>query len=676
MKKNSFRIDCRHLLGWMTCAMLTATIVACSDDPGLNGNTGGEIESGWIEGNVDPNQSWATAVSVQLDIETDHEADVTAQTILNQNVTILGQKHIKESNVMFVDVPQGIGTSFGLVYDDGSQVKQYKRIDLSGKSTQVVDVDFRGVSTNAVAAQTRAASRAATSQSLYGYSYIPDCGYLNFGSWVWDAIASAVPEATNASKNYASMIDYEMKADGSIMPGGEFESQEILYLSFIYGFTGQYNSRTLGYYYYTPGTTGSYSDIVFQDIAELLTKDYLNGKAKVQYQLDGIDTWYDANFDYKDADGLPLPSGSGDNDKTTTSQTARQGDDAYNVYKVNKAYGNRISAVRGLTFKLEIPQGKTFGFYLRSNDAITNNQKAILRGKGIPEEKLPKYKMNFSNASLNASTNTTYFRSSMAIFDNFTFMGIDDNLDNGGDLDCNDITFTLSNAKGEKFIPTFTEETLNSDYNKNTIAQHPEYKNPSESNNGENGSSNTNLQSWTVAMENGGTDIDFDFNDVVLKITPNTSTKKCAISLLAAGAMRKTELYYDNKLLGEVHDLFKVSIGTMVNTEGDVATIAPVDLGEVDWTEDNINKNLGKFTLKVYEGDKELRTVYYNEKIGVFKNIPQGVCISGDWAWPKEGKNLNAVYTLLKGWATNISDPSIWNWYSQPKHDLIVQPKK
>lgn len=664
MKKNSFRIDCRHLFGWMTCAMLTATIVACSDDPGLNGNTGGEIESGWIEGNVDPNQSWATAVSVQLDIETDHEADVTAQTILNQNVTILGQMHLKGSNVMFVDVPQGIGTSFGLVYDDGSQIKQYKRIDLSGKSTQVVDVDFRGVSTNAVDAQTRAASRAATNQSLYGNSVIEDCGYFNFGSWAWDAVAKAVPEATDANKNVSALLDYEMKADGTLLPGGEYTANEELYISFLYGCTGTKDSRVLGYYYHS----GDYKDIIFKDIAETLTLDYLNGKAKVQYQLDGKDTWYDANFDYLDKPSNP----NGAND------TKRRGDDAFNTLEVNKEYGDRITAVRGITFKLDIPKGKKFGFYLRNSSSLSSGQKTILSKLGVPDDSMPKYTSNFSNAKMNA--NSRGYRSTIAIYDNFTFMGLDDS-SSGGDWDCNDVTFAISSATGEKYKPTFTEETLTSDYNKTAIENNPQYKEPGDSYNNQtgNGSGGTvteQLQSWTVAMENSGIENDFDFNDVVMKITPNTANQTCALSLLAAGAHNTTKIYYDNNYIGEVHEIFNVGPHTIVNTRNDEADMSPVDFATIDWTEKKLDDNLNKFKLEVFDDNGNLiYTVNYGEKLGKKNDIPQGICIMGDWEWPKERQRVNDIYPMLGHWATNISNPDYWNWYSQPKAGGTVKPK-
>lgn len=660
MKKNSFRIDCRHLFGWMTCAMLTATIVACSDDPGLNGNTGGEIESGWIEGNIDPNQSWATAVSVQLDIETDHEADVTAQTILNQNVTILGQKHIKESNVMFVDVPQGIGTSFGLVYDDGSDVKQYKRIDISGKPSEVIDVDFRS---GAVGSSNRAATRAATNQSLYGNAYITDCGYINFGPWAWSDVQKSLEESVNSSMNMKTLIDYEIKT-GDLVQGGELVANDDIILSFLYGYTGQTGSRILGYYYHSPE---SYADIEFVDISEALSLDYFNNKAKVQYQLDNQPTWYDANFDYKDDPKNPAQ---------TPASSSRKGDDAWNTLNVLNYYGDRVTAIRGLSFKLSIPKGKEFGFYLRENSLLNTAQKNILSKIGVPDNKMPKYLANYSCANMNtgnySSTENKKFRSAMAIYDNFTFMGMDDNM-GGGDFDCNDVTFALSNSKGEKYIPEFTQATKESEMNQDVINEHPEYINPPSNSNSE-----TELQSWTVAFENGGTDVDFDFNDVVIKVIPNTSNQTADLYLLAAGAISETVLYYNGTNLCEVHKAFNVDNNTMVNTSTNNATVEPVKISTINWSENTLEDNLAKFSLKVYDENGTLkRTVKYNERLSAkgYQNIPQAICVSGDWAWPMEYQSLSAVYPLLGNWATNIDNPEYFNWYAQPDNAKTVKPK-
>ena len=624
---------------------------ACSEDLGLAGTENGE-NSGWPLNSVDPKQTWMTSETVQLDISIDDEADITAQTIMNEKVTVLGQTHLKGSGVMFLDIPQGIGSSFGLVYDDGVNAKQYRQINLVGNNAKVIDVNFQSASnTKSVApAAQRFSTRAATASSLYGSSYIKDCGYLNFGPWGWGDVKTALVEAKNSQLNLTTLIDYEIKSEG-LLEGGEMVANDSILLSFLYGHTGQTGARTLGYYYHS---VKSYSDIVFQDIAEVLTLDYYNGKAKVQFQLDDQPTWYDANFDYKDDPANP---------STTPANSVRKGDDAWNTLNVHNYYGDRLTAIRGLTFKLFIPKGMEFGFYLRTDEALSPTQKTKLTNLGVTESNLPKFSANYSCAAMNTGSNN--FRSAIAIYDNFTFMGMDDDL-GGGDYDCNDVTFALSNTKGEKYIPVFTESTKNSNWNKDVIEKHPEYINPPSL-------EETNLQSWTLAFENAGLDNDYDFNDVVLKVTPDTKNGKAEVKLLATGAQRKTEVYFNGKLLGEIHDLFGVSSGTFVNTTSNTATTKAVTLPSIDWPKNTtMEEQRMNFSLKVYNDDGTPDREFSMVDLLNDMKSPQALCVAGDWKWPKERIDVYVAYPLIGKWGVNFNNPEYCNWYSQPKADAVV----
>ena len=625
---------------------------ACSEDTGLAGTENGE-NSGWPLNSVDPKQTWMTSETVQLDISIDDEADITAQTIMNEKVTVLGQTHLKGSGVMFLDIPQGIGSSFGLVYDDGVNAKQYRQINLVGKNAKVIDVNFQSASNtrSAAPAAQRASTRAATASSLYGKSIIGDCGYLNFGPWGWGDVQKALVESKNSKENMSTLIDYEIQSKG-LMEGGELvANDDCILLSFLYGHTGQTAARTLGYYYHS---VGSYTDIVFKDIAEVLKLDYYNGKAKVQYQLDDKPTWYDANFDYRDDPAKP---------SQTPANPDRKDDDAYNTLNVHNYYGDRLTAIRGLTFKLSIPKGKEYGFYLRTNEALSTEQKTKLTKLGVTDSNLPKYSANYSCASMNTKDNN--FRSAIAIYDNFTFMGIDDDL-NGGDFDCNDVTFALSNSKGEKYIPEFTESTKQSEWNKDVIEEHPEYINPPSQ-------AETNLQSWTLAFENAGLDNDYDFNDVVLKVTPDTKNGKAEVKLLAAGAQRKTEIYFNGTLLGEVHELFGVSTDKFVNTRSNTATTKAVTLPSIEWPKNTtMEEQRMNFSLKVYNDDGTLDRKFSMEDLLNDMKSPQALCVAGNWKWPKERIAVHVAYPLIGKWGVNFNNQEYYNWYSQPKADAVV----
>ena len=641
--------------------ILLAGMSSCSKDPGLNEpDPKPSTTTLWIDGEADTNQTWMTSVSMQLDLSVKGEGMLTAQTIGDNVPVVLGKKQVHDNDVMLIDVPQGIG-SFGLVFDNGSVSKQYQCIRLSGDLHQLEKVSFDGTSTQALSRQMAPAARAATNTGLYGKSIMSDVGYLNFGSWAWNDIAIALVEDSDASKKHTALIDYEIMARGSIAAGGEYTSDEDVYISFIYGYTGTTATRILGYYTHS---AGSYSDIEYHDISEAIYYDYLNRNAKVQYQLDGnTGTWYDANFDYKDGNGLP---------NITSSQAIdarRHNDDAYNTLLVSKAYGNRITAVRGLTFKISVPKGKVFGFYLKTNASLSSDQRTRLANLGVPSDKMPTNQLNFSYAPMNASGK---HRSAFAIYDNFTFMGLDDSADNGGDLDCNDVTFVLSNAKGGQYRPQFTEETLNSGLNQGTINKHPIYTTP-ETPESETGTEN--LQSWILAFENAGTDVDFDFNDVVLQVVPNTADDTVAVYLLATGAERNTYIYYDNVLLGEAHQLFGVDSANMVNTKLNGLRRNKVRLSPdqpLSWpTSYTMATHRHLFSIKIPEENGDTTTINSNFMLGENRDIPQVLCVSGKWNWPLEHQNVEQAYPLLGSWGRNVYKPEYWNWYSHPTSNLV-----
>ena len=118
----------------------------------------------------------------------------------------------------------------------------------------------------------------------------------------------------------------------------ELISQGPFKVTMFYGFTGEYKPRILGYYRHSPGT---YQDLEMVDLVNTHSYDYIDGEAKLQYQLDGRDTWYDSNFDYRDGYTAPF-----------TTMTDRLGDDVYNIQHVMDKYGNRMTKARGLTWEI------------------------------------------------------------------------------------------------------------------------------------------------------------------------------------------------------------------------------------------------------------------------------------------------------------------------------------
>ena len=219
----------------------------------------------------------------------------------------------------------------------------------------------------------------------------------------------------------------------------------------------------------------------------------------------------------------------------------------------------------------------------------------------------------------------------------------------------------LSNAKGGQYRPQFTDETLESDKNQGTIKDNPIYTTPDET-------GPEYLQSWILAFENAGTDVDFDFNDVVLQVVPNTTEHTVAVYLLATGAERNTYIYYGNQLLGEAHQLFGVDSLNMVNTKLNGLRRNRVLLSDsLSWPANyTMDANRHLFSIKVTGENGDTTTINSNIMLGEKNDIPQVLCVAGKWNWSIEHQNVEQAYPLLGYWGRNVYKPEYWNWYSQP----------
>ena len=654
------------LMYWPVLAVTSLGMVSCSEDTVLKSDTLSQKWQQALNGQGDNKQNWVTAINMQFNIIDKNGSVVSAYTIGGEKPVLLAQKEMKGNGVMRLDIPQGVGNSIGLI-SDSKDGRIYQRIYLSNDNQQVEDVDFiNGTNSSVIPldlqkAKSRVISntsatplpnQSATHNSgLDGNTVTPTNGYLNFGGWAWEALLEALPEGKRADKkNTSDGISYEFTSDG-YQGQGKYGDNTIVNLSYLYGYTGCNNSRIIGYYTHSEGT---YSDLELHDLGECLTKDYLASpgstdyQSKVQYQLDGKDKWYDANFWYTDGEGV-LVDEYGKKVTAAGSKSAfRAGDGVYNSFLVHNNYGERVSAMRGLTYKFSIPKGKKYGFYLRiDNESLTDAHKTILQNKGVDVSKITT-EINFSNKDLNQAMNgNIYFRSSYKKYDNFSFIGFDDG-STSGDADCNDVTLGFLDADGKPGPHVYNEAD--------------------------------ELQSWTIGYENQGMDADFDFNDVVIKVTPNPVTHKAKVELMAAGGIYKTELYFGSKKLCEVHEAFGETANEkgeydMVNTESASSMKPTVDLGEVDWPADyTMTQNGSLFNTKVYVKDKEY-TASPGTYIGNDKDVPTAVCVAGDWQWPKEYTNIFDAYPLIGQWGKNVTNSDYWNWYGQPKSGNVMGSK-
>lgn len=647
---------------------------SCSEDKLLSDSATERWHQG-LNGEIDKSQDWTTAVSMQLDIIANRGDKVSAYIVGGASPVLLAQQEMHGNGVMRFDVPQGRCNSIGVVCD-GASGRKYQRLYITGDKKQVVDVDFNKQTNSTTysadvvlkTAETRATANSADtplpsvsgthSATLNGN--VPSGaelkGYNSFGGWAWDAVLEALPENQLAElHNTEEGLSYEFESDG-YQGKGVYGDNTILGLSYLYGYTGSTGVYTIGYYTHSKGT---YADLEMHDLGDVFQKDYLaqagstDYRAKVQYQLDGTDTWYDANFDNLDGEGVLY------NEKgklVTSSNAQRVGDGAVCTFLAHNNYGERVSAMRGLTYRISIPKGLMYGFYLRLNNSLWPAHKTILQNKGINVNLMKGKEINFSNADLNmpqkAGGKTVNYRSSYKKYDTFAFVGFDDSA-GAGDGDCNDVVFGFIDADD---LP----------------APHDPKTDPTE-----------NYQSWTIGFENLGTDADFDFNDVVARVTPNPVTRKAKVELLAAGCQYKTEFYYGDTRLCEVHEAFGLKAGDdglykMVNTGGDTQQAAVVDLGEVDWPEGYTMTDNGSLFHTVAtvakDGTEEKRSSAMDAYIGDSKDVPTAICVAGDWQWPMETTSVFLAYPLIGEWGKNVAKKDFWNWYTQPRSEHIYTP--
>lgn len=207
-----------------------------------------------------------------------------------------------------------------------------------------------------------------------------------------------------------------------------------------------------------------------------------------------------------------------------------------------------------------------------------------------------------------------------------------------------------------------------------------------------------NHASWVVACEDlGGTD-DYDFNDVVFALTQVDSRYTTKIdgeisatgidkselyfAPLAAGGTLPAYIYFDGKLIGEIHDLLikgastsePINVGTGKNAvmNKDLRVkLCDLDLDEIT-NEDKaaydsyIAAQLAKIEIKV-NGTSADRILNYN--FDEENNAPQMLLLPFGWDWPAERKTIDQyVYPEFTTWVGTSTNAE---WYKHKKDGAV-----
>jgi hypothetical protein len=179
---------------------------------------------------------------------------------------------------------------------------------------------------------------------------------------------------------------------------------------------------------------------------------------------------------------------------------------------------------------------------------------------------------------------------------------------------------------------------------------------------------------YYYAFEDLGTTDDFDFNDVILRLSAPVNGKS-TVQLMAAGGTLAAQVFYgntDTKVGEEVHKMFNVDTSTMVNTgRGTFVNNFPT-LGTVDIADDADMANL-PFGILVENNDgsttKVTKSVENNGKapLVIVVNGYKSGSNTGKWFWPKERVNIAISYETFGAWGTNASTNK--SWYEESNYN-------
>ena len=168
------------------------------------------------------------------------------------------------------------------------------------------------------------------------------------------------------------------------------------------------------------------------------------------------------------------------------------------------------------------------------------------------------------------------------------------------------------------------------------------------------------------AFEDLGKSDDFDFNDVVVRVSYPDANRKSTVELCAIGGTLQQWVYCGETLLGkEVHEYGAFGDNTKNFVKMPLAVLGTVTVPEGSTPADLDIK------IRVIRKDGQPVEVCAPEQGGT----PFRVTVTGDeqgkWFWAKERKNISDAYTLFGKWGANMeSNP---NWYKSSVDSQVIK---
>lgn len=177
---------------------------------------------------------------------------------------------------------------------------------------------------------------------------------------------------------------------------------------------------------------------------------------------------------------------------------------------------------------------------------------------------------------------------------------------------------------------------------------------------------------YYYAFEDLGAIGDFDFNDVVLRLSaPENGTS--TVQLVAAGGTLPVQVTYNDINLGEeVHKEFDVEVSTMVNTgyeKKDFVTLGTVEIAE--------DANMADLPFGIVVTGNDGSSVKVTNEVNHKGTAPLMIVVAGysadlegiakadvgKWFWAKERVNIATAYEQFGAWGANVSQNQNWYYY-------------
>lgn len=273
-------------------------------------------------------------------------------------------------------------------------------------------------------------------------------------------------------------------------------------------------------------------------------------------------------------------------------------------------------------------------FIINIGNADNPNYKSNLNNLNYGDPNMNKeilhYRLRDNNNEYGAVKGTTW------MYGGVQYVGFEDG---GGDEDLNDIVFSLNGNIDTEEIPEVPSEE------------------PA-----------VESQSWIIACEDLGSTDDYDFNDIVFKVSHVAGQNVATVTPLAAGGIYESHIMYDMTDLGETHQLLGAEATTgnypMINTTSITATGTSQNITVP--TDFSLANGMGGLGVSVKIGDSTSAVLITAPAEGT---APQMFCVPGTWAWPTERTKIQDAYPNFADWNGNSANA---DWYKTPTAGKVL----